>query len=228
MSESKLKVSLPPHQSRNNMKISGGIKENGIIIGNTYDKYGSQNPIVQWMMTNFKSALSELVSMASPNTIHEIGCGEGHWVLNWNKQGFLARGSDFSEKIIEIARKNASTHGVPPSIFTPRSIYDIKPHRDSADLLVCCEVLEHLEKPEAGLYALQCVTTKHIIISVPREPIWCFLNLIRGKYLHQWGNTPGHIQHWSHKQFIQLVSNYFHIVKIKAPLPWIMLLCRMK
>ena len=208
------------------IKISGGAKENGIVIGNAYDKYGSSNPIVKWMMKGFESALSDLVAKAEPHAIHEIGCGEGYWVLHWNEQGMAARGCDFSTHVIEIARENAVGHGVSPSLFESRSIYDLEAGRDSADLVVCCEVLEHLEHPDAGLQALQRVVGRHLIVSVPKEPLWCALNLARGKYITQWGNTPGHIQHWSKSGFITLVSKYFDVIEVKSPLPWTMLLCK--
>ena len=208
------------------VKISGGAKENGIVIGNAYDKYGSSNPIVKWMMGGFESALSELVSKAAPTAIHEIGCGEGHWVLRWAEQGMSARGCDFSKHVIRLARENAAERGLSPSLFETTSIYDLKLGRDSADLVVCCEVLEHLEHPEAGLQALQSVVCRHLIVSVPKEPLWCALNLARGKYIADWGNTPGHIQHWSKRGFIRMVSKYFEVIEVKSPLPWTMLLCR--
>ncbi|MGR8981489.1 MAG: class I SAM-dependent methyltransferase, partial [Gammaproteobacteria bacterium] len=179
------------------MKISEGMLEDGIVVGNTYDKYGSRNPVVRWIMKGFADALTGLVAKAAPSTIHELGCGEGYWVLDWNQQGIEARGSDFSEKVIGFARENAECRGISPALFSARSIYDIEPGRDSADLVVCCEVLEHLEDPEAGLEALQRVATEYVILSVPREPIWCMLNMLRGKYVASFGNTPGHIQHWS-------------------------------
>src|SRR3546814_15329572 len=72
------------------------------------------------------------------------------------------------------------------------------------------------------------ILEKYLIISVPREPIWCALNIMRGKYLRSFGNTPGHIQHWSQKGFVRLISKYFDIVEIKKPFPWTMLLCRPK
>jgi 2-polyprenyl-3-methyl-5-hydroxy-6-metoxy-1,4-benzoquinol methylase len=208
------------------IKISGGAKENGVVVGNAFDKYGSSNPIVKWMMKNFESSLSDLVAKAAPLKIHEIGCGEGYWVIRWNENGMEARGCDFSTQVIEIARENAVEHGLSPSLFEPRSIYDLESGRDSADLIVCCEVLEHLEHPEAGLEALQRVVGQHLIISVPKEPLWCALNLARGKYISQWGNTPGHIQHWAKNGFIKLVSKYFDIVEVRNPLPWTMLLCK--
>lgn len=210
------------------MKIAGGISEGGIVVGNAYDKYGSRNPIVRWMMKGFNDALSELVAKASPKTIHEIGCGEGYWVMQWNQQGIDARGSDFSSKVIELARENAIDNSIESDVYKQCSIYDIDTAHDSADLIVCCEVLEHLEHPEDGLLALQRVAGKHVIISVPREPIWCVLNMVRGKYLSDLGNTPGHIQHWSKSSFTKLASNYFDIIDVKMPFPWMMILCRVK
>ena len=46
------------------MKVSGGIKEDGIVVGNTYDKYGSKNPIVRKIMQGFDDSLSESSSVA--------------------------------------------------------------------------------------------------------------------------------------------------------------------
>jgi 2-polyprenyl-3-methyl-5-hydroxy-6-metoxy-1,4-benzoquinol methylase len=208
------------------IRIAGGATENGVVVGNTFDKYGSRNPVVRWMMGGFESALSALVAQAAPASIHEIGCGEGYWVLRWNEQGIAARGCDFSATVIDIARDNSAARGLPASLFSARSIYDLDAASDSSDLVVCCEVLEHLEDPHAGLRALQRVAKRNLIVSVPREPLWCALNLARGKYLSRWGNTPGHIQHWSQKSFIELVSAYFDVVEVKRPLPWTMLLCR--
>ena len=137
-----------------------------------------------------------------------------------------ARGCDFSNRVIELARENAINQGLPPALFETRSIYDLASVQDSADLVICCEVLEHLEYPEAGLKALQRVVDRHLIVSVPREPLWCALNLARGKYLMSFGNTPGHIQHWNKGGFIRMVSKYFEVIEVRSPLPWTMLLCR--
>ncbi|MCY1264070.1 Ubiquinone biosynthesis O-methyltransferase [compost metagenome] len=210
------------------MRISGGLKEDGIVVGNAYDKYNSKNPIVRKIMAGFDNSLSELVAKAQPTSIHEVGCGEGFWVMRWREQGLNARGSDFSTQAIDIARANATERNLPSSVFEARSIYDIERGRDSADLVVCCEVMEHLEHPEQGLQALQRIVGRHLILSVPREPIWCALNLARGKYIGDFGNTPGHIQHWSQKGFISLVSRYFDVIEVKSPLPWTMLLCKPK
>ena len=210
------------------MKITGGTVENGIVVGNTYDKYGSRNPIVKLMMAGFEAALSGLVTKASPVTIHEIGCGEGYWVLRWNEKGMAAKGCDLSNRVIQIARANAIERGVSPSLFEVRSIYDLEADRDEADLVVCCEVLEHLDRPEAAFQALKRVANRYLIVSVPREPMWRLLNLARGKYIADRGNTPGHIQHWSKDSFVCLAAKYFEVLEVKNPLPWTMLLCRLR
>jgi 2-polyprenyl-3-methyl-5-hydroxy-6-metoxy-1,4-benzoquinol methylase len=210
------------------LKISHGLQEDGVVVGNLYDKYTSRNPVVRRVMQGFTSALSELVALAAPTDIHEVGCGEGHWTLTWGSQGIPARGSDFSQAVIDLARDNARSTGLDPAMFNVRSIYDLQIEQDSADLVVCCEVLEHLTDPQAGLAALARVTRRNVILSVPREPIWCAMNMARGAYLSSWGNTPGHIQHWSRTAFLDLVKEHFEVLEVRTPLPWTMVLCRRK
>jgi 2-polyprenyl-3-methyl-5-hydroxy-6-metoxy-1,4-benzoquinol methylase len=206
--------------------VVGGALEDGLVVGNSYDKYGSKNPIVRWMMKGFDESLAHLVAAAAPRSIHEVGCGEGYWTLRWLEACIEARGCDVSHTAVDLARRNATARGVDPTRFETRSIYDLEAGRDSADLVVCCEVLEHLDDPEGGLRALRRIVGNRLILSVPREPIWCALNLARGKYIAQGGNTPGHLQHWSRRGFIRLVARHFHIDQVLSPLPWTMLSCR--
>lgn len=207
------------------MKISGGLSEEGVVIGNIYDKYNSGNPIVRRIMHGFETTLAELVQKANPSSIHEVGCGEGYWVMRWLEEGLDVCGSDFSGTIIELAQNNAMERKIAKGHFKKKSVYDLHTGEDSADLIVCCEVLEHLEQPSEALRVLQNITRKHAIFSVPREPIWSVLNLARGKYWSSFGNTPGHIQRWSQRDFVKLISNYFVVEQVRAPIPWTMLLC---
>ena len=112
------------------------------------------------------------------------------------------------------------------SFFGTKVFNDLQEFSDSADLIVCCEVLEHLEQPERALRVLKSLARKYVILSVPREPLWSVMNLSRGKYWFDLGNTPGHIQRWSQRSFIKLVSRHFRIEKVLAPIPWTMLHCR--
>jgi ubiquinone/menaquinone biosynthesis C-methylase UbiE len=209
------------------MRIARNLSENGVVAGNTYDKYGSRNPFVRYLMRGFETSLQSLVKRTGVREIHEVGCGEGYWTLQWLEEGYQARGSDFSTGVIRLARMNAADRGIDAD-FKVASIYGLVPERDSAELIVCCEVLEHLEDPEQALRALREIASRFLIISVPQEPLWRILNFARGHYWRQLGNTPGHLQHWSQNAFIDLIGKYFRIVDRRTPLPWTMILAKCK
>lgn len=210
------------------MRVSEGLIEDGIVVGNNYDKYNSRNPIVQQLMRGFEQSLAALVAQVRPKEIHEVGCGEGYWTLRWRAQGIEARGSDFSTVAIDIARNNAADRRLQPEMFSVGNIYHLQSPRDRAELVVCCEVLEHLDDPEEALRVLQRVADPWLILSVPREPLWSAMNMARGRYWRDLGNTPGHVQRWSSRAFVKLVSRYFDVVTMRTPVPWTMLLCRQK
>lgn len=208
------------------MKMSTGKMEDGIEIGNHYDKYKSTNILAKKIMQGFETTITELIDKTKTTSIYDVGCGEGYWVIQWNKKGIPTRGCDFSEQVIDIARKNAIEAGEKPELFEVCSIYDLTPEKINSELICCCEVLEHLENPEDALKVLQKVVSNYLIVSVPREPLWKILNILRCKYITSGGNTPGHIQAWSKTGFINLISKYFEIIEVRNPLPWTMLLCR--
>lgn len=203
---------------------SSPIIENGIIAGNIYDKYNSINPVARWLMRGFIRHVDELVERSGAQDIHEIGCGEGYLAAHLaDVRHRRIRGSDFSRQVITTARKlhkNRQIH------FQVRSIYDMVPGEDSGELIVCCEVLEHLENPRKALCSLHQIARPFCLLSVPNEPLWRILNCLRGRYLSALGNTPGHIHHWSRKQFLDLIGSLFDIVEVRFPIPWTMALCR--
>lgn len=198
--------------------------------GNFYDKYGSRNPIVRRLMRGFFRALEEMVDevSASSHRILEAGCGEGHVTAFLNEKlvpGAVIDAFDVSEKVIEEAKHQTPNTNI---TFYVGNIYHISRFSEKYDLVVCSEVLEHLEEPELALK--ECLRVgRYIILSVPREPLWRFLNVIRGKYIGEFGNTPGHIQHWSAGRFKRFVrENGGNIIKAKNPLPWTMVLIENK
>src|SRR5262249_21731756 len=59
------------------------VSADGTVTGNTYDKYGSSNPIVRRLMAGFDAALEELFAQAEPRSLLDVGCGEGVLVHRW-------------------------------------------------------------------------------------------------------------------------------------------------
>lgn len=199
--------------------------------GNYFDKYNSENIIIKKIMMNFFQAYDELLSEVKLlrkrdiKTLLEAGCGEGE-VTNYlcrHMRGGGIFAFDISEKVIKTAKEHSRCSDI---YFDVGNIYDI-PIKQKYDLVVCSEVLEHLEEPDKALNQLKKATTEYVICSVPREPIWRILNMARGKYWKDFGNTPGHINHWSRKSFLSfLKKNGCKIVDVKNPLPWTVVLLR--
>ncbi len=198
--------------------------ENDVVIGNVCNKYASSNPVMRLLMGNFLSTLDKLVSQIAPNTIHEVGCGEGELITRYSRDGATLMGSDFSTKLIDQAREKYRDTNVN---FFPASIYDLNQNHQ-AELILCCEVLEHLVDPFKAVEKLSELARPHLIASVPNEPIWRILNMARGAYWKNWGNTPGHLHHWSRDSFVSLLSKEFDIVNVSNPFPWTMVLCKAK
>jgi 2-polyprenyl-3-methyl-5-hydroxy-6-metoxy-1,4-benzoquinol methylase len=89
------------------------------------------------------------------------------------------------------------------------------------------EVLEHVPDPEHTVAEMARVARRHLLVSVPREPLWRMLNMARGAYLADLGNTPGHVNHWSKRSFVRLLAQHGEVVEKRSPFPWTMLLVRL-
>lgn len=194
--------------------------------GNTYDKYHTANPIARRLMRGFLDAFDTLVERVPIASSLEIGCGEGELSIRLARRGFRVQGCDISAEIVEEARRRTDAANVAATFWTqPIETID---ESHAQPLIVCCEVLEHLDDPERGVEKLAALARPHLIASVPREPLWRVLNLARGKYIADFGNTPGHVNHWNRRGFLDLLARRFEIVAVRAPLPWTMALCKVR
>jgi 2-polyprenyl-3-methyl-5-hydroxy-6-metoxy-1,4-benzoquinol methylase len=99
------------------------------------------------------------------------------------------------------------------------------PFADSEfDLAAAIEVLEHVPDPEGTVAEMARVASRHLLVSVPREPLWRVLNVARGAYLRDLGNTPGHVNHFSRRAFVSLLVRHGRLVSVRTPFPWTMAL----
>ncbi len=196
-----------------------------VPTGNTFDKYGSQNPVVRRLMSGFHRTLDELWSQAAPSSVLDVGCGEGVLTLEWAERLGEGRivGIDLEDPKLraEWARRERPNLEFRAEEATRLSFGD-----GEFELAAAIEVLEHVPEPEATLAEMARVASGHLLVSVPREPLWRGLNMARGAYLKDLGNTPGHLNHWSKRGFVSLLSRYGDVVEARSPFPWTMLLVR--
>jgi 2-polyprenyl-3-methyl-5-hydroxy-6-metoxy-1,4-benzoquinol methylase len=197
-----------------------------VPTGNTFDKYGSTNPVVRRLMSGFGRTLDQLLARAAPDSILDVGCGEGILTAQWAQRlaGGRVVGVDLQDPKLEAewARRERRAN----LEFKAMSVAALRYDDDEFDLVAATEVLEHVLDPGRALAEMARVARRHLIVSVPREPLWRALNVLRGAYVRQLGNTPGHLNHWSRGEFVNLVGGYGQVVETRSPLPWTMLLVR--
>jgi 2-polyprenyl-3-methyl-5-hydroxy-6-metoxy-1,4-benzoquinol methylase len=200
------------------------VDREGTVTGNTYDKYGSTNPVVRRLMANFERTLEELFVKAAPKTLLDVGCGEGVLTHEWAKR--------VDGQVVGIDLDDPHLHAEWEKRQAPNLEYRVlkaenMPFEDkSFDVASAIEVLEHVPDPEHTVAEMARVARGHLLVSVPREPLWRGLNMARGAYWKDLGNTPGHLNHWSKRSFVQLLSKHGEVVEARSPFPWTMLLVR--
>ena len=197
-----------------------------VPTGNTYDKYGSQNPVVRRLMAGFERSLDELWGIAAPRSILDVGCGEGVLTHQWAQKPQIERivGIDLDDPQLHEAWKGRQHPNLEYRVMKAENL----PFEDGEfEAATAIEVLEHVPDPEHTVSEMARVASKHLLVSVPREPLWRGLNLARGAYVKDLGNTPGHVNHWSKRSFVQLLGRYGQVVEARSPFPWTMLLVRL-
>jgi 2-polyprenyl-3-methyl-5-hydroxy-6-metoxy-1,4-benzoquinol methylase len=208
--------------------VSAGVtvSDEGIVTGNTYDKYGSTNPLVRRMMDGFERTLEQLFTAAGPGSLLDVGCGEGVLVHRWAQRlgGGRVVGIDLEEPSIQAGWAQRQAPNLEYRVMRAENL----PFADGEfELVTAIELLEHVPDPEHTLAEMARCGQRHLLVSVPREPLWRMLNMARGAYWSDLGNTPGHLNHWSKRSFVQLLSRFGEVVEARSPFPWTMLLVRL-
>ncbi len=202
------------------------LSRDGIVTGNTYDKYNSTNPLARRLMAGFERDLDRLLAHADPASLLDVGCGEGVLVHRWAQQLPDRRlvGIDLEEESIQAGWVSRQAPNLEYRVMRAENL----PFADDEfDLASAIEVLEHVPDPEHTLAEMARCAQRHLLVSVTREPLWRALNMARGAYLRDLGNTPGHLNHWSRRSFVGLLARYGTVAEVRSPFPWTMLLVRL-
>ena len=197
-----------------------------VPTGNTFDKYGSTNPVVRRLMGRFHADLDALWERAQPRSVLDVGCGEGVLTHEWAERLGDARivGIDLEDEKLaaEWATRTRANLEYRAEEATSLSFAD-----GEFDVATAIEVLEHVPDPEATVAEMARVAERWLLVSVPREPLWRGLNMARGAYWGSLGNTPGHVNHWSKRSFKRMLSRHGTVAEARSPFPWTMLLVRL-
>lgn len=171
----------------------------------------------------FKAVKDLVVGMGEKESLKaiELGCGEGFSTERLAKMlppDTTLYASEFVEELVPRAQKRN-----PDVEIIQESVYELTHKDNSFDVVFLLEVLEHLDYPDKALEEIKRILKPGgvLILGVPREPIWRGLNMARGKYLKDFGNTIGHLNHWSSRSLVKFIeANFGPVEARKQPLPW--------
>ena len=197
----------------------------GVVTGNTYDKYNARNPVARVLMRGFERNLDDLFVSATPESVLDVGCGEGVLTQRWATQLAPRRvvGIDLDDPLLaaEWAR-----HPVPNLTYIAQRAEELPFADNEFDLATAIEVLEHVPDPAHTIAEMARCAAGHLLVSVPREPLWRALNMASGAYWRDWGNTPGHVNHFSKSSIVSLCAAHGEVIETRSPFPWTMVLVR--
>ncbi|MEM8531563.1 MAG: class I SAM-dependent methyltransferase [Chloroflexota bacterium] len=185
-------------------------------------KHTSPNPLQRLLIDRFHQKAAKLFNRTQAQSVLDAGCGEGFGMQHVMQRGNAhIVGLDSSVGALHLAQ-----HTHPNKHFASGSLPTLPFPNARFDLVVCMEVLEHLDDPTQGLAELCRVSRQWLLLSVPNEPFFRGANFLRGKNVAALGNDPGHVNHWSSRGFARFVSKQLHIVERQQSFPWTLILCQ--
>ncbi len=121
-------------------------------------------------------AALKIINKLQPGTILDIGCMDDYLLKKLPKK-FDYTGID-SEPLCENPK------------IQKKKIEDLVKEKKKYDLVLCTEVLEHLDNPVEAIEKMKKLSTKFILISVPNEPFFSIARLFVPAKEHLWTIFP--------------------------------------
>jgi 2-polyprenyl-3-methyl-5-hydroxy-6-metoxy-1,4-benzoquinol methylase len=185
-------------------------------------KYRNDNPVQRTLIRRFASALHDLVLEAGPlGSVLEVGVGEGFI------SGYLSEqlpGVRFTGVELDAADVTRARRLFPRIEVHEGSAYDLAAVRGSYDVVLCAEVLEHLDDPARAIAEMVRLKPRRLVLSVPHEPFFMLGNLARLKNVSRFGNDPEHVNHWNPRSFRRLLEPQLDVLRLTTAFPWVLAL----
>jgi 2-polyprenyl-3-methyl-5-hydroxy-6-metoxy-1,4-benzoquinol methylase len=186
-----------------------------------YEKFQTANPVVRRLIERFYARVAEIVEPLRPASVLDAGCGEGETIARLRPLlGERIAAVDISAEAVEFTAAR-----LPDVAVSRESVLDLPFADGEFDLVLCLEVLEHLDDPRAAAAELARVGSGRVVISVPHEPWFRLGSLLRGKYVSTLGNHPEHVNHWNPRTLAATLGSTLEVRSVSRSLPWLIADC---
>jgi SAM-dependent methyltransferase len=163
---------------------------------------------------------NEYVAGTKPSRLLDVGCGDGALLnrLVARHPSLTAVGVDAD---VPLLRENWERFAGPRIAFQAGSAYELPFDDNCFPVVTPFEVLEHLSEPDRALQEIKRVCSSYLIASVPWEPWWRIGNMAKGRYLSDRGNTPGHVNNWTGRQFRRFLEQHGPVEQLSISPLWV-------
>ncbi|MDT7858162.1 class I SAM-dependent methyltransferase [Rubrivirga sp. S365] len=186
--------------------------DDGAYWSANYQKHVQGGALYRWFLDRVHDDVHRLVMEFGPASLLDAGCGEGFVAaaLKRREPTLEINGVDADPAAVAYAQVR---HGRAGS-FSIGDLYGLPFDDGSFDVVLCSEVLEHLEDPARALAELVRVARSGVVLTVPREPYFDWLSRL-GRALGT-APDPGHVHHWTPRSFAAFLSPHLGPVTVQT------------
>lgn len=181
------------------------------------DKFERAGGVEARLLARFRRRLEAELRALAPATVLDAGCGEGvvtAWLAGALPHAEVTAVDGRVDALGEVRRR------APRVDVLHGDVYALPFGAGAFDVVVCTEVLEHLERPRDAVRELARVARSNVLLTVPHEPFFRAGNLVRGRYAARLGSTPGHLHTWGRRGFLAVVEPEVASVRWVSAFPW--------
>ncbi|HVY48737.1 MAG TPA: class I SAM-dependent methyltransferase [Minicystis sp.] len=186
------------------------------------DAYYARSPLPIRLVERRRLAIiRDMAGDVRGRSVLEVGSGGGHVLRLF--RGARLTALDVSDVYLDIARKNLAGYDVE---FEKGEVDRLDWGARRFDRIVCTEVLEHAERPEAILSAIARLLAPGgvAVVTVPNDPLILGLKaavrrspigpLLEGKV--EWGGDAYHLHRWTPGAFREVLARHLRVTSYRA------------
>lgn len=132
------------------------------------------------------------------HSVCDVGCGSGYKLIRNFREYNPVVGVDVPETVEWLRQKHPKFTWLTERLEQPSSI--------RADLVIACDVIEHVLDPDALITYIKSIRPRLVVLTTPERN-----QILAGRHFGPPGN-PSHIREWGYADFRRYVGDHFDIL----------------